>query len=160
MIIPLNTKAMRLLLTVLFFITTISVQAQKIEPTKNARSEDFTTTPFQDGSAGKGISKIFSDFYFVEEDVYKEGDVKILVPMVFNPDAAPFKIDGNIAVLKLCVYDMEGNKIYEGKSTNTWNGVRSDGAKAEDGLYVYTVEGRIVPNKTSKFAGFVKIKTE
>lgn len=151
---------MKLLLTTLFLITIISVHAQKIEPTKNAHSEDFTTTPFQDGSSGKGINGLFSDFSFVEEDVYSEGNVKISIPMTFNPNEKPFKIDGDIAVLKLCIYDMEGNKIFEGKSLNTWNGTNDNGSKINAGLYVYTVEGRITPGKTSKFAGFVKVKSE
>lgn len=151
---------MKLLLTTLFFITIISVHAQKIEPTKNARTEDFTTTPFQDGSAGKGINNILSGFSFVEDDIYEEGDVKILVPMYLNPNSKPFKIEGNIAVLKLCVYDMQGNKVFEGKSKNVWNGVDNNGSKVSDGLYIYTIEGRITPGEISKFAGFVKIKAE
>jgi hypothetical protein len=151
---------MRLLLTTLFLVTIISVQAQKIEPTKSAHSEDFTTTPFQDGSAGKGINSLLSDFQFIEDNVYKEGDVKILVPITFNPIEKPFKIDGDIAVLKLCIYDMEGNKIFEGKSSNIWDGTNSDGSKISNGLYAFAVEGRITPGKTSKFAGFVKVKSE
>jgi hypothetical protein len=46
---------MKLLLTVLFFTTTIHINAQKIEPTNNARTSDFTTTPFLIGSTGKGV---------------------------------------------------------------------------------------------------------
>jgi hypothetical protein len=152
---------MRLSTTILFLVITICVQAQKIEPTKNARtSSDFTTTPFQDGSTGKGVSNILSGFYFVEDDIYNEGEVKILVPMTFNPNGAPFKIDGNIAVLKLCIYDIEGNKVFEGKLKNVWNGIDSKGSKVRDGLYIYTVEGQIIPEEISKFAGFVKIKAE
>jgi hypothetical protein len=33
--------------------------------------------------------------------------------MYFNPNTAPFRIEGNITVLKLCVYDMEDNKVFE-----------------------------------------------
>jgi|GEM_PF-1864752 hypothetical protein len=151
---------MKLLTTIVFILITVCIYAQKIESTTNNRTSDFTTTPFQDGSAGSGVKDIFSGFNFIEEDTYNEGDVKVLVPMTFNPNAAPFKIDGNIAVLKLCVYDMEGNKVFEEKSKNIWNGIDNKGSKVRDGLYIYTVEGRITPGKTSKFAGFVKIKSE
>ncbi|NJN78566.1 MAG: hypothetical protein HC803_09780 [Saprospiraceae bacterium] len=149
---------MKLILTTLFLVFTVTIFAQKIEKTDNSRTSDFTTTPFQDGSTAKGVNQLFTGFHVIEDDTYEEGDVKILVPTSFNPNNSSFSIDGNIAVFKLCIYDMEGNKVYEGKMENSWNGIRDNGSKITKGLYVYTVEGRITPGRTSKFAGFVTVK--
>ena len=151
---------MKLLFTTLFLIFTVTIFAQKFETTENSCTSDFTTTPFQDGSTAKDISRLFSEFSIVEGDTYEEGNVKVLIPMTFNPNETSFKINGDIAVLKLCIYNIEGDKIFEGKMTNNWNGKDDKNSKVKNGLYIYTVEGRINPGSTSKFAGVVKIKTK
>lgn len=151
---------MKILFTTLFLIFTVTIFAQKFENTENSRTSDFTTTPFQDGSTAKDISQLFSGFSIVEGDTYEEGNVKVLIPMTFNPNETSFKINGDIAVLKLCIYNIEGDRIFESKMANDWNGKDDKNSKVKNGLYIYTVEGRINPGSTSKFAGFVKVKTK
>lgn len=149
---------MRLIITLLFVVLTTIVFAQKTDRAEVANS-DFTTTPFQDGQA-KGINQIVEGFYFVEEDIYKEGDVVVNIPTSFNPATDKFSINGSVMVLKMTIYDMAGEKIYEGKITNDWDGKNTAGQKVEDGLYIYAIEARITPGRTSKIAGFVKIASE
>ena len=109
---------MRIFVTfLLLFAITFTVSAQKSE-----RSEsDFTTTPFQDASAAKGISTITEGYYEVEDGKYTEGDVTITFPLSIS-SGEKFTVDSKAMVLKLAIYSMDGTKVYEGKMTNEWNG--------------------------------------
>ncbi len=142
---------MKIFITILLIAFTVSVYAQK--PERSETTSDFTTTPFQDEQA-KGLNPVMNGFYFVEEGFYKEGNEEILIPMTFT-DA--FDIQGNIMILKMVIYDMQGTLIYEGKMKNNWDGKKNDGTIVDNNLYIYTIEGRILPGKISKIAGFVRI---
>ena len=146
---------MRIFVILLLLVTfTLTASAQKSE-----RSEsDFTTTPFQDASAAKGLSTITEGYYEVEDGEYTEGDITIKLPLTLNTATEKFTVDSKAMVLKLAIYSLDGTKVYEGKMTNEWNGKNTAGEVVSAGLYVYTIDARITPNATSKLAGFIKVK--
>lgn len=146
---------MRIIVTLLLLVTiSFTMSAQKSE-----RSEsDFTTTPFQDASTAKGINAITEGYYEVENGEYTEGDITLKFPLTLDSKTQKFTIDGKVMVLKLAIYSVTGEKVYEGKTVNEWNCKKSNGEFVDAGLYIYTLDARITPNKTSKLAGFIKIK--
>lgn len=149
---------MRTLLTILLILAiSISVSAQKTD--RSNADVDFTTTPFQDAFTAKGTStSITEGYYEVEDGEYTEGDITIKIPLSFNPsNNEKFTIDNQAMVMKIAIYNMKGEKIYEGKITNNWSGKNNDGEITTAGLYIYTIDARMTPNRTSKLTGFVKI---
>jgi len=136
-----------------FFITS-TISAQKIEVEKESRtSSDFTTTPFQDGNQMKGVSMELESFQEVVDEKYTEGDVTVSIPSIFNPTNEAFTIKGDAFILNMKIYNMLGELVYEGKANSSWQD-----NKAREGLYIYTFETRIVPNKTTKLKGYIRLK--
>lgn len=150
---------MKLYISILLLVFTTNIFAQKADKSERSDS-DFTTTPFQDGSQAKGLKHIVEGFYFVEDASYEESGVVINMATSFNPNKSKFSIDGKVMVLKMTIYDMQGEKLYEGKMKNDWNGKNNAGEKVESGLYIYAIEARITPDRTSKIAGFIRVEKE
>lgn len=148
---------MRTLITLLLIISiSFTVSAQK--ESRSNSDEDFTTTPFQDASTAKGISEITKGYYEVEDGKYVEGAVTINIPLTFSPiNKESFEIDHQAMVTKMAIYNLKGEKIYEGKMKNSWDGKNEQNEITSTGLYVYTIDTRITPNRTSKLTGFVRI---
>lgn len=149
---------MRILLSILLVCAiSFSVSAQKAS--RSEADADFTTTPFQDASTAKGTSSSITEGYYeVEAGEYTEGDVTIKIPLSFNPsNQETFAIDDQAMIMKMAIYTLAGEKVYEGKMKNSWDGKNDNGEITAPGLYVYTIDARITPNRTSKLAGFVKI---
>lgn len=135
------------------FVVTFS-NAQKIETDKVSRSNsDFTTTPFQDGNQAKGLDIELAAFQMVNDGEFEEGNVKVKIPTSFNPATEAFAIYGDAVILKMKVYDMLGELIYEGKMNAAWQNENT-----KEGLYMYALDVRIIPNKTTKLKGFIRVE--
>ncbi|MFK7947571.1 MAG: gliding motility-associated C-terminal domain-containing protein [Saprospiraceae bacterium] len=147
---------MRILITLLLIFTiSFTLSAQKTD--RSQADEDFTTTPFQDASTSKGIA-VTDGYYEIENGEYTEGDLTITLPLSFNPSKnEKFIIDDQAMVMKMSIYSMTGEMIFTKKVTNSWNGKNQNGEITATGLYIYTIDARITPNRTSKFTGFIKV---
>jgi len=136
-----------------FFIITFTT-AQKIEVEQTSRTNsDFTTTPFQDGNQAKGMSIELDAFQMVSDGTFEEGNVEITIPTIFNPEEEAFSIHGNAVVLKMKVYNMLGELVYEGKMNASWQNINTP-----EGLYIYAIDTRILPNKTTKLKGYIRVE--
>lgn len=146
---------MRIVITLLFvFIVSFSASAQKTS--RSIADDDFTTTPFQ--NVAKGTTVITEGYYEVENGKYTEGNVTIHIPLSFTPSKdEKFTIDNQAMVMKMVIYNMKGEKVHESKLKNSWNGKNKDEENLDSGLYIYTIDTRITPNRTSKLTGFVNI---
>jgi hypothetical protein len=130
------------------------INAQKVETETNSRTEsDFTTTPFQDGNQAKGSFIKLEAFQMVENGEFEEGNIKIKIPTFFKPQKESFTIEGDAVILKMMVYNMLGELVYEGKMNASWQD-----KNAQAGLYIYALHTRILPNKTTKIKGFIKVE--
>lgn len=148
----LATKSFIIIFLSLFII--VSATAQKVETEKVSRTNaDFTTTPFQDGNQAKGMTIELENFQAVRNGEFEEGNIKIKLPTTFNPKSEDFSIDGKVVVLKMKVYDMLGDLVYEGELNETWKD-----EKTKEGLYIYTLDVQILPNKVTKLKGFIRVE--